>query len=284
MPLSKDQNGRVYMADILGNEDDAREVAERAREVVDKAKAALAAYTKNTSPMPGEQADLAAHAIRLAKLDPLCRARVFDATFDEAAQEDVEDLVAMLAIVPFERLLHETVLLLNPTFGEASQAVRGADTDLIAGDMLIDFKTTTKTAMEGEYLDQILGYFFLARREQRVNPKFPEIKRLGIYFCRHGFLWTIEAKTWTDCPVFPEVEEWFFQRAGEVFGTSRPATKPRKKKWGPRTSRCTPAKDHEASCGIASGRQSRQLKLGLRRRSGSRGNTWTQPGKMRSTL
>src|SRR6266545_1346150 len=111
MPLSKDQNGRVYMADILGNEDDAREVAERAREVVDKAKAALAAYTKNTSPMPGEQADLAAHAIRLAKLDPLealpkppetlgkearsgvlaeplSRARVFDATFDEAAQED----------------------------------------------------------------------------------------------------------------------------------------------------------------------------------------------------
>ncbi len=37
----------------------------------------------------------------------------------------------------FERLIDECIMLLNPTFGEASRIVGGADADLIVGDMLV---------------------------------------------------------------------------------------------------------------------------------------------------
>ena len=54
----------------------------------------------------------------------------------------MEDLLSMLEIVPFGSLLHKKTVLLNPTFEESSVLVGGADADLIAGDLLIDFKVT----------------------------------------------------------------------------------------------------------------------------------------------
>jgi hypothetical protein len=95
----------------------------------------------------------------------------------------------------------------------------GADTDLITGDLLVDFKTTKRSEMQVSDLDQLLGYYLLVRRQRRSNPSFPEVKRLALYFCRHGFLWVQDATTWTDHPQFLEIEEWFFKRAKEVFGS-----------------------------------------------------------------
>lgn len=141
------------------------------------------------------------------------RALVLDPSFEVADPEDVEDLLALLAVVPFDALLHDKILLLNPSFGEVSKLVGGADTDLINGDLLVDFKTIKSGAMNARDLDQLLGYFFLARRYRQVNPSFPEIKRLALYFCRHAYLWTIETMRWTDHPQFAEVEKWFFERA-----------------------------------------------------------------------
>ena len=91
--------------------------------------------------------------------------------------------------------------------------------DLIAGDMIVDFKTAKKNAMNVRSLDQLLGYFLIARNQQRSDPHFPEIKKLGLYFCRHGYLWTGDTDNWTDHPQFSEVEKWFLKRAGEVFGS-----------------------------------------------------------------
>jgi hypothetical protein len=54
----------------------------------------------------------------------------------------------MLQIVPFDLLLDTKTVLVNPTFGESSLAVGGADADLIAGDLLVDFKVRTKGAMQ----------------------------------------------------------------------------------------------------------------------------------------
>jgi hypothetical protein len=107
-----------------------------------RARAAHASYLAAKRPSPSARSGLAAHAIRLAKLDVVYRAGWFDPTFDQADPEDVKDLLALLKAVPFDRLIDRKVMLLNPTFGEASLLVGGADADLIAGDMLIDFKTT----------------------------------------------------------------------------------------------------------------------------------------------
>jgi hypothetical protein len=224
--LLKDDQGMVtqltgpnacMVADRGAMEDLAKEVAGRARNAVEKAKSAITAYLKNKSPTRPEKEDLAAHAVRLAKLEELCRSSRFDPSFEEADQEDVEELLALLAVVPVGELLHDKILLLNPTFGESSRLVGGADADLIAGDTLIDFKTTKAGEVTAEYLDQLLGYFLLARNQSRADPKFPIINRLAIYFCRHGHLWPLNSSAWTEHPQFAEIEQWFFSRAKEEF-------------------------------------------------------------------
>jgi hypothetical protein len=224
MHLSVDDNGLVSLATgpdtPMDCEELAKETAQRANSVVEKAKTAVTAFVKNQSPTLSEQADLACHAIRLAKLDVMYRAHHFDSSFASAAQEDVGDLLDMLAIVPFELLLHDKILMLNPSFGETSHLLGGADSDLISGDLLVDFKTTKRSEMQPKDLDQLFGYFLLARHQRCVDPKFPEIKRVALYFCRHAQMWVLDATTWTCIPEFLEVEQWFFSRARDVFGVA----------------------------------------------------------------
>lgn len=206
------------LSEVVGDE---KEKAIRARNVVEKAKSAVSAYAVQKSPTILEQVDVAAHSIRLAKLDNVVRGRRLDATFEEAANEDVDDLLAMLGIVTFDTLLHREVLLLNPTFGKASRLVGGADADLIAGDLLVDFKVTKEAEMNVDWLDQLLGYYFLVRHQRMLDPSFPEIKRLGLYFGRHGYLWERDVSEWIDHPNFMDIERWFVSRAKEVFGSNK---------------------------------------------------------------
>jgi hypothetical protein len=206
--------------DELGPPDEmeaaAKGMSDRMRAVVEKARAAVGTYTQSRSPTPPAQADLAGHAIRLAKLDDVFRALRIDPQFEDADPEDVQDLLALLAVVPWSELVHDKVLLLNPTFGESSGLVGGADADLIAGDALVDFKTTKAGEVTAAFLDQLLGYSLLVRHQRRIDPAFPEIKRLGLYFCRHGHLWVQDASLWASHPDFAEVERWFFDHAKEV--------------------------------------------------------------------
>ncbi len=106
--------------------------------------------------------------------------------------------------------MNDRALLLNPTFGEASRSVAGADADLIVGDMLVDIKTTKNNTIKTEYLNQLLGYFLLARKQGAVDPTLPIIHRIGIYYSRYGHLHSVEASSWTNHPAFPETEHWFF--------------------------------------------------------------------------
>ncbi len=192
-------------------------IAKYARQAVADAKVAVCAYMRETAPSKGVQAEMASHAIRLANFDPVFRgAMKLAPTFREVHSEDIDDLLEMLAIVPFEQLLHPTIILLNPSFGETSRLVGGADADLIAGDFLVDIKATKKPAMDEKQLDQLLGLFLLARKHRVVNPDFPAINRLGLYFARHGLLWSLDASDWMMHPEFGEIETWFFQHAAEL--------------------------------------------------------------------
>jgi len=218
--------GMDLMADVAPDQyTPPEEVARQARTLLENAKSTVAAYLQTKSPTVDMQAELAAHAIKLAKLDSVYRAGRLEPGFEEASPEDVEDLVDLLAIVPFDDLLHDKMLLLNPTFGEASHLVGGADTDLIAGELLVDFKTTKKGEINVGNLDQLLGYLLLARKQRRADPMFPTIDRLGLYFCRHGYLWSLESSAWLSNPEFLEIEQWFFRRADQLFGTSKTASK-----------------------------------------------------------
>jgi hypothetical protein len=200
-------------------------LAEQVRVLLENAKAAVAAHLRLKAPTAAQHGELAAHAIRLAKVDTVCRAGQLQPGFEEASSEDIHDLVDLLAIVPFDALLHDKLLLLNPNFKQTSRLVGGADTDLIAGDLLVDFKTTKAAEIQVGDLDQILGYLLLDRKQCSVDPTFPVINRVGLYYCRHGYLWSMEASTWSAHPEFFGIEQWFFQRADEVFGASKKADK-----------------------------------------------------------
>jgi hypothetical protein len=205
---------------VWREEPEAKHRADQVRAVVDSAKGAVASYRESARPSLAELADLAAHAVRLAKLDDFYRSRRrrFDPTFEVADPLDVKELLALLAVVPFDKLLGDKVMLLNPDFGESSGLVGGADADLITGDMLVDFKTTIKSETEATILDQLLGYYLLSRHRRRVDPTFPAINRVAIYFCRHGHLWTLDVDAWTGHQLFAEMEKWFFSRAKEPLG------------------------------------------------------------------
>jgi len=182
--------------------------------VVEDAKAAVRAYVAEKRVSPYKKEEVAFHALRLAGLDVYFRAGFLDPQFDEVDPNDVRNLLDMLAIVPFSSLIEQRVLLLNPTFGESSRLVGGADADLIAGTTLIDIKTKKRAAWTPLDLNQLLGYLILARNERRRRRAAPVLSRIAIYFSRHGHLWTYDVSSLVRTKAFREAERWFLNRAG----------------------------------------------------------------------
>ena len=70
----------------------------------------------------------------------------------------------------------------NPTFGEASMMVGGADADLLVGTTLVEIKTTVKWGYMWADAAQLVGYYVFAAM---VGEPWP-ISRLAIYRSRFG--------------------------------------------------------------------------------------------------
>jgi hypothetical protein len=135
-------------------------------------------------------------AIVLAKFDTMFRS---DYIFDDkelytSNDDDVQDLKNLLNTLHKPKYLSPYLtydysflgkdIVLNPTFGESSVYIGGADADVIIDGTLIDIKTTKKAEFSKEYLRQLLGYYLLNKRE--LYPY--KINKLGIYFSRYGVL------------------------------------------------------------------------------------------------
>ena len=179
--------------------------------VIAEARADVAIYRANPVPSVGEVKQAAFQAIRLAKLDVLYRVGRLDQTFETAERCDIDEVTELLRIVNWRDFPIEASLMLNPTLGCGDLEI-GADADLIAGDCIVDIKTTGVDNVKGDWLDQLLVYLLLARHRRRRGDDIPEIQALGVYFARHGFLWKREVRTWTGHPQFPEFEQWFVQQ------------------------------------------------------------------------
>ena len=72
----------------------------KARKILDAAKADFESYVKNPNPSAATRAIVAAHAIRLAKLDVICRAGYMDPAMDVADPGDAQDILQLLAVAP----------------------------------------------------------------------------------------------------------------------------------------------------------------------------------------
>ena len=165
--------------------------------VVRHAKKAYREFIRARNPSREVLEALAGHTLRLAKLDQFYRAATLDPTFEEASPRDVRDLLRLLSIVPFDGPLGDRLargpILLNPTFGKLSDAMGGADADLVAGGCLIDIKVTKFPELSDEYLAQVVGYSILADLARKKNKgAFPDLGEVGLYFARHGVFLTIE--------------------------------------------------------------------------------------------
>jgi hypothetical protein len=78
-----------------------------------------------TAPVP-----LVMNALRLARLDPFRRSGHVEREPEKVEPADLADLVELLRITAWKELHSDGRLWLNPTFGEQSRRVGGADAPL----------------------------------------------------------------------------------------------------------------------------------------------------------
>lgn len=131
--------------------------------------------------------------IILAKLDSLYRTgkNFPDSINFEVNKDDIEDLINLTSLISSEQWIAKEQCLLNPTFGQSSLDVGGADADIIIDNILVDIKTTKYLKFTREQFRQLMGYIVLnARQGERYKEMSYDIERVGIYFSRHGKLFT----------------------------------------------------------------------------------------------
>lgn len=159
-------------------------------------------------------------ALNLAQLDAVARRgdESYYEMLDKADRNDVQDLQRLISLVKPESFKAKRVCALNPTFGHASELVGGADCDVVLDDALIEVKTTKNLEVKREYFDQLIGYYILSRIGGIDDlPKTHSIKKLGIYFSRHGYLWLFKVSDVVDEKTLPKFISWFKKQAKQEF-------------------------------------------------------------------
>lgn len=131
--------------------------------------------------------------IRFARMDAVYRAGVYDDVDKEVDRLDIQDMRALYDLIPREFNEPLAPVLLNPTFGQASMEVGGADVDLIMGDSMIDIKTTKNMKLDEYIWSQLVGYLILADVAIKSECLLPKIEKFGIYFSRYGYLWKLKS-------------------------------------------------------------------------------------------
>ncbi len=154
--------------------------------------------------------ELVSSTLFLAKLDLYFRKGIIDNSFDYNDPNDVKDITSLISLVERKKFTAKEKCYLNPTFGKGSILVGGADADLIIDNTLIDIKATKHLKLERVYFNQVLGYYILSLIGGVNNDKLNKpIENLGLYFARHGVLWTIPISELGDNRKFENFKDWF---------------------------------------------------------------------------
>lgn len=110
---------------------------------------------------------------------------------DPEDARDLSDLRQLLQNCNLDHFCPREKIILNPTFGKASELVDGADADLIVDSTLIDIKTTLEIKLTRQFYNQLIGYYILYLIGGIDDHLDSKIENIGIYFARYGFLWTL---------------------------------------------------------------------------------------------
>ncbi|OKH35018.1 hypothetical protein NIES2101_38105 [Calothrix sp. HK-06] len=181
---------------------------DESRKIVDAAKSHHALFLKT-----GEFTDeLLRHTLLLSKIDAFTRAGIIDENLQQIDDLDIQDLKNLIAVADPNQFKSTAQVFINPGFGIASASVGGADADLILGDLLVEIKVTKLLEFKLEYFDQLMGYFTLSILNQKYEHGHYDsydIKRIGIYFARHGYLHIMNIEDIVNLATFPSFLEWF---------------------------------------------------------------------------
>lgn len=202
------------------NGEDAR-LADQIQRTLEDAKVRYRKYLSSGQLEEG----LVRSSLMLAKLDFMFRSGLTPENFDEIAAEDLEDLVQLAEIVPIGRFKAKRTCVLNPTFGEASRLVAGADGDLFIDGTLIDFKTTKSFQLRKDRQRQIVGYVVLATIGGigTLPSSQSAVVGVGYYASRFGELVTYAIDEVLDVRLLAKLAAWF--RENPV-GSQRSAPSP----------------------------------------------------------
>lgn len=154
--------------------------------------------------------ELIADTLFLAKLDLYFRTGMIAPDMLTENDDDIKDLKKLHATINTGDFVCKKKCFLNPTFGKGSLMVGGADADIILDDTLIEIKVTKHLKLEREYLNQLIGYYILAL-VGGINDghKGTLIKKVGIYFARHGKLWIVPLSDFGTSEKFKSFKMWF---------------------------------------------------------------------------
>jgi len=164
--------------------------------------------------------ELLKSTLLLAKIDQIYRSGNIDLNIDAIDNGDIIDLRNLINIVDKNKFSSTKHCLLNPTFGQASRLVGGADADIIIDDQLIDIKTTKFLTLKKEDFYQLIGYYILSKIGgiDDINESI-EINNLSIYFSRYGVLFSLGIPSFNSkyMPIsednFNNFVNWFIKRA-----------------------------------------------------------------------
>jgi hypothetical protein len=185
-------------------------LAIRIREVLDKAHKRHNRFLLNGVLEDG----LYESALHLASLEVLLRTGQLPEEFDVAWTEDVEDLRNLITATPIQKFQIENIGVLNPSFGEGSVLVGGADGDLFIDGKLIEVKVSKAFPLRKDWQRQIVGYVVLAHIGGIDGlPESQDIvSGVGYYAARFGELATFELAEVLDVMQLPQLTLIFRQQ------------------------------------------------------------------------
>lgn len=125
------------------------------------------------------------------------------------SKEIEDDLINLMSVFD-DSFLNKVVeinsnVIFNPSFGNCSSVVRGADGDIFIDGVLYDFKTTKYNSYNSKDIQQIISYYLF----NRINIKFYDtsssfvshdydrtnIERISIYLARYGEINYLDIKS-----------------------------------------------------------------------------------------
>ncbi len=112
--------------------------------------------------------------IVLARLVSMGRAIFSDPMpyLEEIEPLALEDLKALLSLVPWDKFTPKKYAIINPRFGQVGTWIAGADGDLIVDGTLIDVKTVQKMPVRA--WEQLAGYYLLHKNNGLISSENAE--------------------------------------------------------------------------------------------------------------